>query len=286
MCVIICLFDYKFVNQVIYMSKNLAVIGVGNMAKAIISGIKKSNIKINKYFLYDVYPSQYSALIDDNTVACDSITEAIENADCILLSVKPQNFPEVLKEIASLPSSINKLYISIAAGITTQAISEALNTKNIVRVLPNIPMIISKGVTAVCYNDSVSSDDFGFVVDVFNACGSVIKINESDMNKTIGVTSSSPAYVFKFINAIYEGARSQGLDSDELLSTICDVIIGSAELIKSGYGTPENMVKAVASKGGTTEKALLVMEENNFDGIISDAMRACTKRADELGKIK
>ncbi|MBR2388444.1 MAG: pyrroline-5-carboxylate reductase [Clostridia bacterium] len=268
------------------MSKKLAVIGVGNMAKAIISGIKRSSLDFSTIYLYDINSAQYESLVDENTVACDSVAYAVDRSDCVLLSVKPQKFPELLKEISALPSSRDKLYISIAAGITTSYIGTALNTKNIVRVLPNLPMVISRGVSAVCYNDNVSSENFELVTEIFEASGSVLKINEDDMNKTIGVTSSSPAYVFKFIKAMYEGAVVQGLPDDNLVSTVCDMIIGSAELIKSGFGTPEKMVNAVASKGGTTERALAVLDENNFEQAIIDAMKACTARADELGKIK
>ena len=268
------------------MSKKLAVIGVGNMAKSIISGVKKSNIGVSEFYLYDVNASQYASILGKDMIASSSIKEAVEASDFILLSVKPQNFPEVLAEIKSVPKSRQKLYITIAAGITVDYISKELNTKNIVRVLPNLPMIISKGVSAICYNDNVSSDDFEFVADMFKSSGSIIKIDEADMNKTIGVTSSSPAYVFKFIKAICDGATAQGLPDDNLVETVCDMIIGSAELIKSGYGTPESMVKAVASKGGTTEKALQTLDRYEFEKIIAEAMIACTKRADELGQIK
>ena len=178
------------------MSKKLAVIGVGNMAKSIISGVKKSNIGVSEFYLYDVNASQYASILGKDMIASSSIKEAVEASDFILLSVKPQNFPEVLAEIKSVPKSRQKLYITIAAGITVDYISKELNTKNIVRVLPNLPMIISKGVSAICYNDNVSSDDFEFVADMFKSSGSIIKIDEADMNKTIGVTSSSPAYVF------------------------------------------------------------------------------------------
>lgn len=268
------------------MSKKLAVIGVGNMAKAIISGIIKSDVQVSEFYLFDIYPDQYKSIINDKVIPCSTVAQAIEKADCVLLSVKPQNFPELLREISALPFASEKLYISIAAGITTTLISNALSTTNVVRVLPNIPMIISKGVSVVCYNENVSREDFDFVVSMFNASGSVLKIDEGDMNKTIGVTSSSPAYVFKFIKAICDGASVQGLENNDVLNAVCDMIIGSAELIKSGYGTPDDMVKAVASRGGTTERALATLDEFSFETAIIEAMKACTNRADELGNIK
>ena len=82
-------------------------------------------------------------------------------------------------------------------------------------------------------------------------------IDESEMNRIIGVTSSSPAYVFKFIDAICEGARVQGIDGEGLLETICDMVIGSAYLLKNSEFSPKELISRVASKGGTTEKALL-----------------------------
>lgn len=268
------------------MSKKLAVIGVGNMAKAIIGGIKKSDVSVSHFHLYDINISQCESLVDDITSICGSIEEAVSLSDCVLLSVKPQNYPEVLEKIANVEGAKDKLYISIAAGITVETVSKALGTNNVVRVLPNVPMLISKGVSVICYNDNVTDEDFNFIVDVFESAGSVLKIDESEMNRIICVTSSSPAYVFKFIKAIYEGALAQGLSQEGLINAICDMIIGSAELIKCGYGTPDEMAKAVASKGGTTERALAVLEENEFDRIIADAMMACTKRADELGAKK
>ena len=111
-------------------------------------------------------------------------------------------------------------------------------------------------------------------------------IDESEMNRMIGVTSSSPAYVFKFIEAICQGALEQGLVSDNMLSTVCDMIIGSALMMKNSDRSPAELISSVASKGGTTERAISKLDEYKFsEGIIS-AMKACTERADELGKNK
>lgn len=268
------------------MSKKLAVIGVGNMAKAIIAGIRKADDLVSEFYFYDLNTSQYEGLLDDKSFATNSIHEAVSSADSVLLSVKPQNFPEVLEEISKIDGATDKLYITIAAGITVDSISETLGTKKIVRVLPNLPIVISKGLSAVCYNDNVDKADFEFVLDVFESAGSVMKIDEANMNRIISVTSSSPAYVFKFIEAIYEGAVYQGLPEEGLIDAICDMIIGSAEVIKAGIGTPQNMVKAVASKGGTTERAIATLDEHGFNDMIRDAMLACTQRADELGSKK
>lgn len=268
--------------------RKLAVIGVGNMAKAIISGVLSSQINISDIILYDKNSDQCKDITSGliNITCARSISEAVMNADCVLISVKPQNYTEVLEEIEGMSGADKKLYISIGAGITSISVSEALGGACVIRVLPNVPMMIGHGVSVICENPKVSYDDFNFVCDVFRSAGSVILIDESEMNRIIGVTSSSPAYVFKFINAIYQGALSQGLDNKELLDSICDTVIGSALLLKGSEDAPRDLISRVASKGGTTERALHVLDDYKFDEAIIDAMKACTERADELGSEK
>ena len=270
------------------MRNSIAVIGVGNMAKAIINGILRSSAAddIVRIHLYDLNKDQYSSLLSEKIIGCDSINSALADCDTVLLSVKPQNYPEVLDAVKNVCGYKDKLYISIGAGISTDNVRNTLGDISVVRALPNLPMVIGKGVTAICENDLVDPADINFVKNVFLSSGSVLMIKESEMNKTIGVTSSSPAYVFKFIAAICAGARSQGIDSDELIKTVCDMVIGSAEMLKNSEFSPEELIARVASKGGTTERALLTLDLHDFDETIIEAMKACTERADELGNSK
>jgi pyrroline-5-carboxylate reductase len=178
------------------------------------------------------------------------------------------------------------LYITIAAGITVQAVSEALGNAKVVRVLPNLPMTVGLGVSVICKNPLVSRQDFDFVTSLFASAGSSLLIDESEMNRIIGVTSSSPAYVFKFIDAVCKSAMLQGLPEEGLKEAVCDVFIGAATLLKHSEETAEELISRVCSKGGTTEQAIGYMENADIDRIIHEAMVACTKRADELGKAK
>ena len=270
------------------MTYKLAVIGVGNMARAVIAGIQNSSVAVSEIRVFDKLASQYELLSHGRCpyVICGSISDAVNDADCVLLSVKPQNFPELLSELATCNNFHSKLYVTIAAGITSQSISTALCGARVVRVLPNIPMVIGRGVSVICRNTEIDEADFSFVRSLFDSSGSTVLIDECDMNKIIGVTSSSPAYVFKFIDCIYQGALAQGLDGDGLIDAICDVFIGSAMLLKSSKETPDALISKVASKGGTTEKALEKLSGADVDKIITDAMIACTARADELGRVK
>ncbi len=267
------------------MKQNIAVIGVGNMARAIITGILSSSLEIENFYLYDKNPAAYESFSSNGRfVFSADIETAIKNSSCILISVKPQNYPEVLDEIKGVSGYERKLYISIGAGITSDSVSQALNGAVVIRVLPNLPMTIGCGVSAICKNDKAEASEFALVKSIFESAGSTLIIDEDEMNRIIGVTSSSPAYVFKFIDAICAAASEQGLDGNALISTVCDVVIGSAMLLKSSGEKPKALISRVASKGGTTEQALNALAQHDFDTAIKDAMCACTARADELGK--
>jgi pyrroline-5-carboxylate reductase len=189
--------------------------------------------------------------------------------------------------LAATPGIQSKLFITIAAGITTESIKTALGgSVSVVRALPNTPMLIGQGVIAVCQAPTVATEDFDFVCDLFRASGSVLVIDESEMNRIISVTSSSPAYVFAFIRALCDGAAMQGLSlSDkDLLDSVCDMVIGAATLLKTGTKTPAEQISTVTSKGGTTERAMSVLADGDFEGLLHRAMQACTDRADELSR--
>ena len=277
------------------MRNTIAFIGVGNMANAIINGITKRECNpfpFENLVLFDKFPPQLEQFKGVGAKIASSITDAVKSAECVVLSVKPQKFPEVLEEISRIEGISEKLFITIAAGIKISTIKNHVGSAPVVRVLPNLPMVVGYGVSAVCRDRDVSDEDFSFVADVFAASGKVIKIDESEMNRIISVTSSSPAYVFMLINSMLDGAKSQGLvenfggniSEKEMISTICDTIIGACELMKASDVDAKTLISRVASKGGTTERAISELENYNFPlGVIS-AMQKCTDRADELGK--
>ncbi|MBQ3508052.1 MAG: pyrroline-5-carboxylate reductase [Clostridia bacterium] len=265
--------------------RRIAFIGVGNMAGAIIGGMLKSGaVDYGHLILSDRFPEKCASYVEKGAVIAASPAEAAAQADCIVLSVKPQNFCEILPELGAVEEIDKKLIITIAAGISVETVKTALHGAPVVRVLPNTPMLIGMGVSVICRADDVSLEDFAFVRSIFEASGSVTIIDETDMNRIISVTSSSPAYVFAFINAIYEGAKEQGLDGDALLGSICDVVMGSAALLKSGSLTPAEQIKVVTSKGGTTERAMNVLYERDITAMVAEAMKACTARAEEMDR--
>lgn len=263
--------------------RKIAFIGVGNMANAIIGGLLRGgSVDCPHLILSEKLPEKCTPYTEQGAVLAPCPAEAARAADCVVLAVKPQSFPEVLDELAEVEGISDKLIVTIAAGITAESVKTALHGAPVVRVLPNTPMLIGMGVSVICRAPDVDPADFAFVTAMFEASGSVTVIDEAEMNRIISVTSSSPAYVFAFIDAICRGATAQGLDGDALLPAVCDMVIGSSTLLRDGGLTPAEQIARVTSKGGTTERAMAVLYGADLAGTVETAMKACTKRADEL----
>ena len=266
-----------------------AFIGVGNMAGAIIGGITAAHdsaVCENMITLFDKNEAQYEKYAGRDFNYASSAKEAVAGADIVVLAVKPQNYGELLGEIHSSGISLDgKVFVSLAAGIDTGTIASVLGDKaHIVRTMPNTPLLIGYGLTALCRNANVTDEEFEEVMVMFSSRGETILLDESDMNGIISVTSSSPAYFYSFIKAMRDGASAQGMDGEALVDAICSVAIGSAMMVKTSGKSLEELIKMVTSYKGTTECALKVFERDDLSSTVCDAMKACTMRAEELGQ--
>lgn len=264
---------------------NFAFLGTGNMASAIIKSMH-GNYTPDKIVLFDKDTSKYDSFRSQPYVLAESAPKAVELADYIFLAVKPQNFTELLTEIKESGISLeSKTFISIAAGITTEFVCEKLGQNvAVIRTMPNTPLLVGKGVTALSKNEFVNEKIFKEVCAVFAASGTSFTLPEEKMNDIISVTSSSPAYVFLFIKSIYDSAVEMGFENKDLLDIICKMVIGSAEMVLKTGKTPDELISMVKSPKGTTEQALNVFMEKDFPAIVSEAMDRCSKRAEELSK--
>ena len=271
------------------MTKKISFIGVGNMASAIIRGMTEHGAGEFSYgmlTLFDVDTEKTAAFAEKGASVAKSIAEAIEATDVTVLAVKPQQYADVLSEIkaTNLPLA-SHLFISLAAGVDTDTIARALGQNApIVRTMPNTPLLVSKGVTALSRNAFVSDASFTFVCRIFSLCGTCFTLDESEMNRIIAVTSSSIAYFYRAIGALCKGATAEGLDGEALRAYAAGAAIGAATMMIEQKDIPtDELVRMVTSYKGTTEQMLRVMDENGFDTIVENAMHACTGRADELG---
>lgn len=261
-------------------------IGAGNIATAVASGLVKcSDIKSEDVFLYDVANSKCEALRDKIgiSVAAD-LPSLVHDCGCLVLAVKPQVYESVLSQLREYITP-DKLIVSVAAGIRTDYILSRLGQNlAIVRTMPNTPLLIGEGATALSRNAYVSDEQFDFVCKMFECSGSIAVLDESSMNAVISVNGSSPAYVFRFAAAVIDNAVRQGIDAEVAKNLFVQTLIGSAQMINQSGMDIQSLIDMVTSPGGTTFKALEQLDLRGFDECIDAAMLACTRRAEELGR--
>jgi len=240
----------------------ISIIGAGNMGMAIASRIKGRVL-----------------LSDKNKRISDNITVA-RRSNIIILAVKPQDIGEVLKEIK--PYVKEKLIISIAAGVTTFSIEKALPGARVIRVMPNMPAMVGKGISAVSRGRFAARRDLKIVFRIFSNLGEAIEVKEKMMDAVTAVSGSGPAYYFLFTHLLAKAAEVSGLEKTIALKLARATFIGAAEVIKSSKLSTEELVKKVASKGGTTEAALKVFKQEKLEAIIKKAVKQAAHRSKNL----
>ncbi|MDR1564405.1 MAG: pyrroline-5-carboxylate reductase [Oscillospiraceae bacterium] len=268
------------------MSKKIGFIGTGNMANAIINGIISREIAPpQSLYIYDVDAQKCAELSKSGLNVSPSGAELTKSCDIVFLSVKPQVYGAVLAEIAPAADT-EQVFVSIAAGIPTEYVQKGLGiAARVVRVMPNTPFLLGEGASALSYKAPVTEADFAAVKQIFESSGIVSVLDEDKMNAVISVNGSSPAYVYLLAKAIIQGAEQQGIDAQTALSLFAQTLRGSAKMLLESGDTAEELIRKVSSPGGTTLQALEVLYQGGFEESVIKAMQACTKRAEELGKV-
>ncbi len=265
----------------------LGIIGMGNMATAITSGI------INSFFLdkkdicfYDVDKIKAEEKAKRLKVnICNDFGEIFSLAEYILLAFKPQNLKDNTSKIRKYFDVRSHVLLSLLAGITINNFEKIISEKaKIARIMPNAPVLINKGMSAISFNSNILPEQKDFVIKMFACFGSAVSINERYQNLAIALSGSSPAYFYLICKYMVDFAVGQGLDKETAKKLAAGSITGSGEVLKQTNDDFNDLIGRVASKGGTTEKALESFEKNNLKKIIFDAMTMVLKKALEIEK--
>ena len=271
------------------MNKTYSVIGVGNIARAFLSALSGLNGKFTvPNSTVTLYNRTENKISDLKAAGYNTVPTAIDAAmagDIIFLGVKPQNLKEIFSALRNSGADLSrKLIISPCAGVTCEDLARLSGCNAVIRIMPNTPMQIGRGVTEICRSSSVSDRDYQYICRVFSMCGEVITVSEDEMNAMTAATSSAVALVYRLICAFADGAKQYGATNAQLENAVAKTFIGAAEMLMSSDKSADELVAAVRSPKGATEQALLVFDEKNIDGIIADALRACADRCRELGE--
>lgn len=273
------------------MTNHICFIGGGNMASSLISGLINNQHNARDITVTDPDQNKLDQLSQQFSINTDvDNLKAIENANVIVLAVKPQ----VLKEVCdSLKDSVCKnrpLIISIAAGIRSTDIDRWLGGNNaIVRCMPNTPALIQAGATGLFANNNTLSEQKTTADNILSSAGITLWVdNEAQLDAVTAVSGSGPAYFFLFLEAMQKAGKELGLDEETAGLLAKQTALGAARMALEGNDNAATLRSKVTSKGGTTAAAIASFEKNHFSDIISQALTAAHDRAielaDELGK--
>jgi len=262
-----------------------AFIGGGNMGRAMISAIIGKDLALSdEVTVADVREESRRALtLELGVRATASNVEAVRNADVIVLAIKPQNLSEVAAELSGHLDD-RQLVISIIAGKTISALVDGLTHRAVVRVMPNTPAMINKGMSVWTATEAVSDAQKEAAQKILSAMGEeIFTLDERDLDKATALSGSGPAYFFLFMEAMIESGVRLGFPPDVARSLVLQTAVGSTEYARQSGKDLAELRKMVTSPGGTTAEALKVFESDHFKETVDKAVVAALRRARELG---
>jgi pyrroline-5-carboxylate reductase len=268
------------------MGKKAGFIGCGNMARAIIGGIVKAGL----YETGDILVSnrregallqlkeQYG--INGTTDNCAVAAQA----DYLFLCIKPNVFSMVIPQIKDVVKK-DAVVVSIAAGQTISGIEEMFGRKiKLVRVMPNTPALVGEAMSSVSPNAHVLPEELNEVKNIFDHLGKAEIVDEKLIDAVVGVSGSSPAYVYLFIEAMADAAVAAGMPRAQAYKFAAQSVLGSAKMVLETGKHPGELKDMVCSPGGTTIDAILALEANGFRNAVIAGTKACIDKSKEMSR--
>lgn len=268
------------------MEKTIGFIGCGNMGQAMIGGIVKARIvSSSNIMVADLNEKSLSETAEKHGVGVTTDNnEVAKNCDILVLSVKPNLYPIVIKGIKD---QIKKdvIVVTIAAGKSIESTEEAFGRKlKVVRVMPNTPALVGEGMSALCPNEAVTKEEIEEIVNIFDSFGKSEIVSEKLMDVVTSVSGSSPAYVYMFIEAMADAAVLDGMPRSQAYKFAAQAVLGSAKMVLETGMHPGALKDMVCSPGGTTIEAVATLEEKGLRNAVISSMRICTKKSKEMSK--
>ncbi len=264
----------------------IGFIGAGNMASAIIAGLTaKKFIQADEIAVYDVSEAQTQKAVDRFSVhASASQDELIKACAFIILAVKPVYMKDVLTKAA--PHADGKKFISIATGWSVNMLETALQSDRaaVLRCMPNTPLMVGEGFTAICEDTSFGKEDLAFAKALFEMLGKVAVIPERLFDAIVAVAGSAPAYVFVFVEALIDAGIKLGLPRDVATIACEQTVFGAAKLLLETGEHPAKLKDMVCSPGGTTIEAIASLENSGFRNAIIQAATVCADKSRKLSE--
>lgn len=259
----------------------IGFIGAGNMASAIIKGLSISQLNC-EIFVYDTFEEKVTQLKKEYKINNVNFKEVVEESSIIIMAVKPKDYPNVIKEINPL-LTLDKIIISIAPSFSIDSLKILLNKDTkIIRAMPNTPALVRSGITGISFGDKVLKTEKEIVLEIFSTIGIVHEIEEKLMSTVVGISGSSPAYAYIFIEALADAGVKHGMPRDLAYEFAAMSLLGSSKMVLETKEHPGKLKDAVASPGGTTIEAIATLEEYGFRNSIIKAVDSCINKCTNM----
>ena len=261
----------------------VAVIGAGVMGEALISALITYGVKPTNITISEKREERAAELIARYKVANADLAKNVAQSDLILLVVKPQDMATVLAEIAPVISK-GVLVISFVAGKQIRGIADIIGTSAnpVIRVMPNTPTLVGAGMSAISCCGLVSPEQRAFTLGFLGAVGKVIEVDEDLQDAVTATSGSGPAYFFRFVEAMVDGAVALGLSKEDATTLTIQTIVGAAKLLDQSGDSPTTLREKVTSPNGTTFAALNSFNDSEISATVAKAMKAARDRSQEL----
>lgn len=269
--------------------RKIAFIGAGNMTQSIVGGMVKSGYPSDLIYVSNPSPAKLEKMRDTLHVHTSQDNAEVANAaDVIVLSVKPQLMADVCAALTEQVANLSeKLIVTIAAGIRIEKYRQYLgNSIRMIRVMPNTPSLVGKGMSGLVADDRVNDDDKAYITEAFDGVGATLWVADEDELDILGaVAGSGPAYFFEFMASLQKAATALGFDREKARLMVQQTALGAAEMAIASELELEDLRKQVTSKGGSTAKGVEVYQGADIDDISAKAVKAAVKRNQEMAEL-
>lgn len=269
------------------MEKKIGFIGCGNMAQAMIKGIVKSkNVSPENIFVSNPSEEKLKNVKRECGVNVTHDNKKVAlNSDILILAVKPNKYGDVIKEIKDEVSR-RAIIVTIAAGVSIDKVRLFFKSDDVkvIRTMPNTPALVGEAMTALCASDNIKEEEVDLIRNLFDTFGKTELVEEKLMDVITGLSGSSPAYVYMFIEAMADGAVLQGMPREKAYKIAAQSVLGAAKMVLETKKHPGELKDQVCSPGGTTIEAVYYLEKSNFRASVMEAVDKCTEKSKKMAK--
>jgi len=283
----------------------IAIIGGGHIGEALLSGLLRAGRQTKDLVVAEKDPARAKELAEKYSIQVSSVRDAAENAGYVIVAVKPSDVEGVVGQLAEAVSgadndSVEQVFVTVAAGVTTAYYQSKLPAgAPVIRVMPNAPMVVGGGVSAVAAGSFSTAEQLKDVVSIFDAVGGVLTVPEAQLDAVTALSGSGPAYFFLMVEALIDAGVAEGLPRSVATELVSQTMAGSAAMLLesldrqqpagvaamgAGIDASAAQLRAtVTSPGGTTAAGLRELERGGLRAAVANAVAAAKTRSEQLG---